>query len=276
MPQEQTAPWTTDDRVGKRGRTETIEADDQASDIESPFEQPGNPSELGGNPGSRTNRGRAAGSSPRGVRRAKKDSSHVKPTRSTSRRKVPAILDDPPLSSALIISPAEMLSLAPSTEPLVRPGLSADEVMDQMLSELHGKGAGRDERFEALRQEQAAQEERADAAEQLATVAYVAATASQMHAAAQIQLASDYAHQARSEAQTMVAAAVTQPCPSCASWGTLAAGRLAAVEQANARVTALAANVDRISAQNTHLTTTADQLRDEIVILRGRYKNGME
>ena len=67
----------------------------------------------------------------------------------------------------------------------------------------------------------------------------------------------------------MVAAAAIQPCPSCASWGTLATSRLAAVEQANARVTALAANIDQISAQNTHLTTTADQLRDEIVILRG-------
>ena len=142
-------------------------------------------------------------------------------------------------------------------------------MMDQMLSDLHTKGTEKDEQIAALRQEHAAQEARAGTAEQIAAVACIAATNSQINAAAQVQNATDYAHQARSEAQIMVATAATQPCLSCASWVTLATSRLAAVDQANARANALAANVDQIAAQNTHLTTTADQLRDEIIILRG-------
>ena len=73
-PQGRTAPLASDDPVGKRGRTETIISDEPDSDNGSPLGQSGNPGNLGGYPGSRSNRGRATGSSPRGVRRAKKDS----------------------------------------------------------------------------------------------------------------------------------------------------------------------------------------------------------
>ena len=100
-PQGRTAPLAPDDPVGKRGRTETIISDEPDSDNGSPLGQSGNPGNLGGYPGSRTNRGRAADSSPRGVRRTKKDSSSAKPTRSTSRRRTPAIQDITPQSSAL-------------------------------------------------------------------------------------------------------------------------------------------------------------------------------